>query len=339
MDGIKSLSPAARFKLARELKLNGKSKKTRRVWIPKPNGEKRPLGISTMRDRAVQALAKIALEPEWEAVFEENSYGFRPGRSCHDAIAAIFIQIGQKAKYVLDADLAKCFDKINHQALLKKINSFPKMQRQIRAWLKSGVMDGKQLFPTEEGTPQGGVISPLLANIALHGLEKLIEEFVQSINIKDRNGFKVRPRDMKKAISLIRYADDFVCIHEDIEVVKKCQIISSEWLTQMGLELKPSKTRICHTLIEIDGSKGFDFLGFKIRQYPTGNYRSAKNSQGKSLGFNTLMTPSSEKRKAHQQKLGLVIDQHKNRKQSELILELNPIIKGWSNYYSHVVSK
>jgi RNA-directed DNA polymerase len=107
----------------------------------------------------------------------------------------------------------------------------------------------------------------------------------------------------------------------------------------MGLELKPSQTRICHTLIELNGNKGFDFLGFNIRQYPTGNYRSAKNSQGKSLGFNTLITPSKEKRKADQQKLGLVIDQHKNRKQSELILELNPIIKGWSNYYSHVVSQ
>ena len=127
VDGVKSLSPEARLKLAGQLQLTDKSRRTRRVWIPKSNSEKRPLGIPTMRDRATQADAKLALEPECEAVCEENSYGFRPGRSCHDAIVAIYIHINQKPRYVLDADLAKCFDKINHQALLKKINSFPRM--------------------------------------------------------------------------------------------------------------------------------------------------------------------------------------------------------------------
>jgi RNA-directed DNA polymerase len=339
VDGVKSLSPEARLKLAGQLQLTDKSRRTRRVWIPKSNSEKRPLGIPTMRDRATQALAKLALEPEWEAVFEENSYGFRPGRSCHDAIVAIYIHINQKPRYVLDADIAKCFDKINHQALLKKINSFPRMQKQIEVWLKSGVMDGNQLFTTEEGTPQGGVISPLLANIALHGLEKLVKEYVKSIDMKDVNGYKIRPRDKVKATALIRYADDFVCMHEEKEVVEGCQRIISEWLAQMGLELKPSKTRICHTLEVVEDQIGFNFLGFNIRQYPTGKYRSARNSNGNPLGFNTLITPSKEKRATHQKELGAAIDRHLNGKQSELILELNPIIRGWSNYYSHVVSQ
>jgi RNA-directed DNA polymerase len=133
--------------------------------------EKRPLGIPIMRNRAEQALAKLALEPEWEARFEPNSYGFRPGRSTHDAIEAIFNNICHPAKFVLDADIAACFDKISHSALLTKLQTFPKMRQAIRAWLKAGVVDDYNLFPTNTGSPQGGVISPLLANIALHGLE------------------------------------------------------------------------------------------------------------------------------------------------------------------------
>ncbi len=124
----------------------------------------------------------MALEPEWEGKFEPNSYGFRPGRSCHDAIGAIFIGIHLKDKYVLDADISKCFDKINHQKLLEKLNTFLKLRRQVKSWLKAGVMDGNSLFPTEEGTPQGGVISPLLANIALHGMEEEINRLADSFN-------------------------------------------------------------------------------------------------------------------------------------------------------------
>ncbi|WP_248277873.1 reverse transcriptase domain-containing protein [Brasilonema sp. UFV-L1] len=158
VDGVKALTPVARLTLVKQLRLTQKSKPTRRVWIPKPGtNEKRPLGIPTMHDRALQALVKLALEPEWEAKFEPNSFGFRPGRSCHDAIGAIFNQIRYKDKFVLDADISKCFDQIDHEALLTKVNTFPTLRQQLKAWLKSGVKDGKSLFSTSEGTPQGGV--------------------------------------------------------------------------------------------------------------------------------------------------------------------------------------
>jgi RNA-directed DNA polymerase len=178
IDGIKSLKPKERLELVKTLKLTGKSKPTRRVWIPKPGKkEKRPLGIPTMYDRALQSLVKMMLEPEWEAKFlETNSYGFRPGRSCHDAIHQIFLELIKTSKYILDTDISKCFDNINHQILLKKLNTYPSLRRQIKAWLKSGVMDNGLFEETESGTPQGGVISPLLANIALYGMEKHIRE-------------------------------------------------------------------------------------------------------------------------------------------------------------------
>ncbi len=328
VDGIKLLTPKQRVKLVSQLKVTGKSKPTRRVMIPKPGtNESRPLGIPTMYDRALQAVVKAALEPEWEALFEPNSYGFRPGRSCHDAIGAIFDSIRYKAKYVLDADIAKCFDRINHKALLDKINTYPRLRKQIKSWLKSGVLDQCKNFPTTEGTPQGGVISPLLANIALHGMEERVKQFVGN-NINQR-----------KEISLIRYADDFVIIHKDIEVIIACQKIIAEWLSDFGLELKPSKTKLTHTLNDYNGNVGFEFLGFHIQQHKVGNYRSAKSTKGIPLGFNTLITPSKPKIKAHLVKIEEVIDTHKTAPQAALISRLNPIIKGWSNYYSTVVSK
>ncbi|TAN82731.1 MAG: alcohol dehydrogenase, partial [Phormidium sp. SL48-SHIP] len=154
IDGYKSLSPKQRLTLAENLTLNEKGSPLRRVWIPKPGRtEKRGLGIPTMEDRARQSLLKLVLEPEWEAKFEPNSYGFRPGRSCHDAGKAIQIAIAQKTKYVLDADIAKCFDRINHEVLLQKLNTTPSIARQVRAWLKSGMLDRGDWFPTNEGTP------------------------------------------------------------------------------------------------------------------------------------------------------------------------------------------
>jgi RNA-directed DNA polymerase len=334
VDGVKSLSPEARLELVAKLKPNSKVKPTRRVWIPKPGtDEKRPLGIPVMNDRALQALLKLALEPEWEARFEPNSYGFRPGRSCHDAKEAIFNAIVQKSKYVLDADIAKCFDRIDHEALLRKLNTFPTIRRQIRAWLKAGVMDGKQLFPTSEGTPQGGVISPLLANIALHGMEERINKAFPEMSQTNRETWYHKKGTKFQSPHLIRYADDFVILHKDITVVQRCKEIISEWLVDMGLELKPSKTRLTHTLNEYESEKpGFNFLGFNIRQWKVGKYHSKK-------GFKTIITPSVLKQKIHYDRIASIIDDHKAAPQEALISRLNSVITGWSNYYSTVVSK
>jgi RNA-directed DNA polymerase len=332
IDGIKSLNQKQRLKLVGSLRLGNKVKATRRVWIPKPNtNEKRALGIPTMYERALQALVKLALEPQWEAHFENNSYGFRPARSPHDAIDAIFKAIRYKPKYVLDADVAKCFDNIDHSKLLEKLQSYPTLRRQVKAWLKSGVIDNNSFQKTDKGTPQGGVISPLLANIALHGMELRVKEFVSTLKgSKEHN---------RKSLSLIRYADDFIIMHKDLEVILKCQEIIQEWLNEIGLELKPSKTKITHTLNEYNGNIGFDFLGFTVRQYPTGKHHSGKDTKKKILGFKTLIKPSKEKVKCHLEKIGKIIDKNKSSSQIALIKEINPIIKGWANYYATVCSK
>jgi RNA-directed DNA polymerase len=328
VDGVKSLTPPQRLALVDTLRLGNKAKPVRRVWIPKPDTtEQRPLGIPVIADRALQALAKAALEPEWEARFEPNSYGFRPGRSCHDAIEGIFTALGHKAKYALDADIAKCFDRINHAALLTKVHTSPSLRRQLQAWLKAGVLDHGQLFPTEEGTMQGGDISPLLANIALHGLETII---VQTFPRSGSRGFNPP--------NVIRYADDFVILHENREVVKRCQDVAAEWLQEMGLELKPSKTRITHTLTVPEGTPGFDFLGFQIRQYPVGKTKSGKDCRGRWHGFKTHIKPSKIAIQRHVDKLRKIVDSHKHAEQEELIGALNPVIIGWTHYYAHVVS-
>ncbi len=330
VDGVKSLNLLQRLEMVNNLQINGTSKPTRRVWIPKPNGEKRPLGIPTMLDRAKQCLVKLALEPQWEAHFEDNSYGFRPARSCHDAIGAIFNAIRSQPKYVLDADIAKCFDKIDHNKLLTKLETYPTLRNQVKAWLKSGVID-KFWSSTSEGTPQGGVISPLLANIALHGMELEIKKYSRTLKGNKRDNFR--------SLSLIRYADDFVILHKDLEVVLNCKVIIESWLKEVGLELKPSKTKISHTLNEYEGNTGFDFLGFTIRQWKVGKHHSGKSTHREILGFKTIIKPSKKAIKAHIQKLGDAIRKHRSSPQISLIADLNPIIKGWSNYNSAVCSK
>jgi len=328
VDGIKSLPPPQRLTLARTLTLDGTAAPVRRVWIPKPSTpELRPLGIPTLYDRAGQALVKSALEPEWEARFAPNSYGFRPGRSCQDAIEAIFTAIGHKAKYVLDADIEKCFDRIDQTALLTKVHTSPSLHRQLKAWLKAGVLDQGTLFPTDTGTMQGGNLSPLLACIALHGLEALIG--------------KTFPRSGSRRFqtpNVVVYADDLVILHEDRTVVERCQAVVSEWLREMGLALKPRKTRITHTLDVAEGTPGFDFLGFQIRQYPVGKTKSGKDCRGRLHGFKTRITPSPTAVQRHVEALRKTIDRHRHAEHEALIKALNPQIIGWSAYYAHVGS-
>ncbi len=332
VDGVKSLTPPGRLRLAHTLRLPTKARPVRRVWIPKPGtAEQRPLGIPVMADRASQALLKLALEPEWEAKFEPNSYGFRPGRSAHDAMEAIHNALRQKPKYVLDADIAKCFDRISQEALLQKLNTTPTFRRAIKAWLKAGVMEGTTLLPTEAGTPQGGVISPLLANIALHGLEMAIRAaFPEWSRYKP-------PRERWKPI-VVRFADDFVVMHQDKAVVETAQAIAADWLAGMGLELKPSKTRITHTLEAYQGNVGFDFLGFHVRQYPAGKTHSGWNRHGKQLGFKTIIKPSKEALKRHARAMGDLVKAHKAAPQAALIRWLNPRIRGWAAYYRTVAA-
>lgn len=342
IDGVKSLTPTKRLKLAKSLNLDGTARPTRRVWIPKPGKkEMRPLGIPVMEDRAKQALLKLAIEPEWEALFEGNSFGFRPGRSCHDAIKAIKDSIRFKPKYFLDADIAKCFDGINHEKLLNKLHTFPTFKRQINAWLKAGVIDfskwadRKGIAKTKAGTPQGGVISPLLANIALHGMENLLKDYIENVPMKSPGGYSLAKSSKRATLGVIRYADDFVVIHENLNIVLKCKEIVEKFLSELDLELKPSKTRIAHTLLpQLNEKPGFNFLGLHIQQFPKGKNHSGKNTKKELLGFKTIIEPQKEKIQIHYRKLDEWIDKMKSCNQTELIIKLNPIIRGWCNYYS-----
>lgn len=275
-----------------------------------------------MLDRALQALVKLALEPEWEARFEPNSYGFRPARSAHDAIAAIFDATCKKDKYVLDADIEGCFDNIAHEPLLDKLATFPAMRRLIKAWLTAGVMDEGVMEDTWRGSPQGGVISPLLALIALHGLETTITSAF---------GSRDRPQ-------VVTYADDFVVLHPTRSGVEKAQRISEEWLSGIGLRLKASKTRITHTQLALDGPAGFMFLGFHVRRYVTGEFRPGRSGRKEPV-IKTLIKPSKESVKRHHRAMRDIIHARKTVPHEALISDLNPVIRGWSMYYRTVVSK
>jgi RNA-directed DNA polymerase len=330
MDGVKSLTPSQRLQLVHDLVIISKVHPVRRVWIPKPGTrEKRGLGIPTIRNRTEQTLVRLALEPEWEAHFEPNSYGFRPGRSCHDAIEAIFHDICRKPKYVLDADIAACFDRLDQSALVQKLHTYPTLQRVIKGWLKAGVWDGVEFKPTETGAQQGSPLSPLLANVALHGLETAIQAaFPSSTTIQGQVHRHWKP-------TVVKYADDFVILHENREVIEQVRQLSAEWLAAIGLELKPEKTRIGHTLAPHDGhGPGFDFLGFEVRQYRVGYHRSGRSHKG----FKTIIKPSKHAQKRHIKKTGEMVRRYRTAPQAALIAALNPVISGWARYYSTVIS-
>lgn len=319
IDGEVALTSPARTELAVQVHRQAKSWRPRpvkRVHIPKAGNRAklRPLGIPVIADRCHQGRVRAALEPEWEARFEPKSYGFRPGRSCHDAIHAIYtVCRGPRAKRVwaLDADLAAAFDKIDHSRLLESLGSFP-ARDMIRDWLKAGVFEaGKGFAPTDEGTPQGGVISPLLLNIALHGLEEAAG--VRYVTI-GRNAGQTK----EDSPVVIRYADDLVALCHNQRQAEQIKARLAGWLDPRGLVFNEDKTRIVHV-----GQSGFDFLGFNVRRH----------------GGKLLITPSKTAIRRIRERLRTEVRALRGSNAKAVITVLNPIVKGWAAYYRGVVSK
>ncbi len=316
IDGALYLTPQARWKWSQEEDFdlgNHQPRPAKRVFIPKSSGGKRPLGIPTMKDRVMQAIVKEALEPEWEARFEPNSYGFRPGRRCQDAVEQIRYCIKRKvggtgSPVVLDGDIAGCFDNIAHEPLLSRIPVFRDI---VRRWLKAGVIVLGHYEPTVAGTPQGGVISPLLANIALDGMERLF-------GIEDATGKYLRPslRPGNRGISLVRYADDFlVFARNPWEVEWYILPKLRKFLASRGLALSAAKTRVTTR------AAGFNFLGFSFRQKWT--------KHSKIL----LVMPQKEKVQRLLESAKAILSSNKQATIEHVVVQLNLLIRGWANFY------
>jgi len=325
IDGQTALTPIERVKLVKSLRKYSlwKTYPTKRVFIPKANGKQRPLGIPTITDRVTQAVVKNALEPSWEAQFEENSYGFRPGRSCHDAIQQCHLRLSKgKDTWVLDADIKGAFDNINHEFILKTIGQIPGREL-IKQWLKAGYVEAEIFHKTDRGTPQGGTISPLLANIALDGMEKVLSQYTKTKTYKSqhKNGKykgQVRTSKVKSAkYGFIRYADDFVVTAQTKEDIEAIIPVLEEWLSERGLELNKDKTKIVHI------EQGFNFLGFHIRQF-----------KGSCFCF-----PQKNKVKNFLRGIKQWLKTNHNAKPEAIIKHLNPILIGWGNYYKCGASK